>query len=135
MSFIDNAEIQTALISELKSITAITSRLGAVDDVKEDTWQGSPFKYPNVRVRIIDNVPIGNTGCLHRVRVGIQVNSEEQSSKEAEEISGIIGNRLNDACFSQSGVNIILRLTNLIPALRTDPTTWKSETLYTAIVS
>jgi hypothetical protein len=135
MSFVDNEEIKTALVAELKSRTAITSLLDSANEIKEVQYQGDTFKYPAVRVRIIDNVPVGNTGCYHKVTLGIQVNSQLDSSKEAEQISGIIGQELNGDSFRSVGVNFIMRLTNLVPALRVDERTWRSEALFTAIVS
>lgn len=135
MSFVDNAEIKTALVAELKEKTTITSRLPSVDEIRETQYQGTDFSYPNVRVRIINNEPIGNTGCYHRVSFGVQVFSQKDSSKEAEEISGIIAEELNDKGFTQNNVSFFVRITNLVPALRTDERTWKTEALFIATVS
>lgn len=134
MSFTDNEQIKSALVAYLKTITNLTAVVPAAE-IREVQYQGTTFTYPNVRVRVISNVPIGKKGCYHDVRFGIQVNSEKDSSKEAETISGIIAEELSDAAFNQDSVTFSLRLTNIVPALRVDPRTWRSETLFSAIVS
>jgi hypothetical protein len=135
MGFITNEEAKKSLISEIKSKAAITSLLGSTDEVREVQWQGDTFVYPNLRLRIIDNIPFGNTGCFHKINFGIQVHSEEASSREAEHISGIIADNLNETSFNQDGVTWTLRITNIVPALRTDKLTWQSETLFLGIAS
>ena len=135
MSFIDNEEVKSALLAHIKANILITAELPSSEEVREVQYQGTTFAYPNVRIRIISNEPVGNTGCHHRIQLGIQVNSEKLTSKEVEEISGIIGEELNDTSFSQDGVNFILRITNLVPALRVDERTWRSEVLMIGIVS
>lgn len=135
MSFIDNEEIKTALIARLKAMPSVTAELPSAKEIRESQYQGTDFLYPNIRVRVIANEPVGNSGCYHRVQFGIQVHSEKASSEEAEHISGIIASDLNDACFNQDGVTMLLRITNIVPALRVDVRTWRSETLFTAIVS
>lgn len=132
---VTNEDIKTALVAKLKSLTTLTSRLASADEVREVQYQGTTFGYPNVRVRVISNVPIGGESCYHDVQVGIQVNSENSSSKEAEEISGIIVLGLNNKAFSQSGVNCIMRVTNIVPALRVDERTWRSEVLFDSVMS
>jgi hypothetical protein len=135
MTFIDNEKFKTAIISELKSRTVVTSLFSSALAIREVQWQGDDFEYPNVRVRVISNEPFGNT-CYHNLQVGIQVYSEEKSSKEAEHISGIIAKDLHDNnCFAQNNIALILRLTNIVPALRLDERTWMSEILLTAIAS
>jgi len=133
MSFVDDEQFKTALISYLKELDPLLERIPAAE-VRETQWQGTTFTYPNVRVRVIDNRPFGSR-CHHKIQVGIQVNSEEQSSKEADEISGIIGRALSDCSFARNGVYMILQVTNLIPALRVDVRTWRSEALFTVIAS
>jgi hypothetical protein len=135
MSFVDDEQFKAAMIAEIKERNTILSLLASNEEVRETQYQGTTFGYPNVRVRVIENVPYGYSGCFHKIQVGIQVNSEEKSSKEADHISGIIGRELHDTCFSQNGVTISLRLTNLIPALRVETQTWRSEILMTAIAS
>jgi hypothetical protein len=135
MSFIDNEQFKAAIIAEMKGRSVITSVLSSVEEIRESQYQGTTYGYPNVRVRVIENVPYGSSGCYHKIQVGIQVNSEEKSSKEADHISGIIGKELHDSSFSQNGITISLRLTNLIPSLRVETQTWRSELLLTAIAS
>jgi hypothetical protein len=136
MTFIDNEVFKSTMIAELKSRPAITNLFSSPLAIREVQWQGDEFGYPNVRLRVISNEPIGTTGCYHTVQVGVQVYSEEKSSKEVEHISGIIAKDLHENnCFTQGGITLILRLTNIVPALRVDERTWMSEILLTAIAS
>lgn len=133
MSFIDNEEIKTALIARIKSLTSITSLLASPEEVREVQYQGTTFGYPNVRLRVIDNRRF--TDCYHEITVGVQVNSQKDSSKEAENISGIIGETLNDVSFESDNKAFLLRITNLVPALRVDERTWRTEAIFSGIVS
>lgn len=133
MSFVSNEEIRAALIARIKATPAVTAHLPSADEVREVEYQGTTFSYPNVRVRLIDNRRFAN--CYHEVTLGVQVHSEKDSSKEAETISGIIGETLNDVAFSSNNLTFILRITNLVPAMRVDERTWRSEALFTGVVS
>lgn len=133
MNFVDNEQYKTALIEYIKELPNLTARVPAVE-MREAQWQGETFTYPNIRVRVLDNRKFGSS-CHHTLTVGLQVFSEQKSSKEADEISGIIGRELNDKSFARNGIYTILRITNLVPALRSERLTWRSEALFTAIAS
>lgn len=137
MSFITNDQIQSALVSYLKSVSSITSSLTAgATEIREDQWQGEVFTYPNIRIRMIDNIPTGDhVGCPQNFNVSFMAFTEEASSKSAEVIAGIIGSALHGKSFSQSGLHISLIVTNLIPAVRQDRTTWRSECLMKGMMS
>lgn len=132
---VSNEDIKIALIARLKSLSAITNELPSTDEIRETQWQGTTFQYPNIRVRILSNQPMGVDSCYHDIKAGIQVNSEEDSSKEAEHISGIIVSELNNKAFRQGDVNCILVVTNLIPAIRTEQLVWRSEVLFDIVAS
>lgn len=134
MSIRSNDEIMASLITYLKENTSIVSQLSSIDEIRESNWQGDVFSYPNVRVRVIENTPIAN-GCSCKATVGVQTFSEEKSSKEAALISGIIGKEMRDASFTREGVTMVMRLTNLTPALRISTTVWRSEALFSVIIS
>jgi hypothetical protein len=132
MTDIRNDELQSTLVAYLKTIVAITNLLVTEDnsigskEIREDQWQGDNFFYPNIRVRIIGNVP----DCPGSdFTVSFMAFSQDFSSWEADKIAGIIGTSLNDKSFSQGGIFIHLRTTNLIPAVRSDLHTWRAECL------
>lgn len=132
-----NDEAQAAIVAYLKSKTAITSELPAgATEIREDTWQGTDFTYPNIRVRLIDNTPIAGRDCnLNRITFSCMVFSEEYSSQQADRITGIIIETLHDTAFSSNNFSFSLRGTSLVPAIRVDERTWRSEAFMTTTVS
>lgn len=130
-------QIQAGIVSYLKSKTTITSQLSDTDEIREDQWQGRDFVYPNIRVRLISNSPQGDIrgGCNHLVSIGIQVFSEQDSSQQADRIAGIIGDMLHGRSFSSNSLNFHTTVTNLLPAVRSDIRTWRSEVLLQCTIS
>jgi hypothetical protein len=132
-----NDEIQSSIISYLKSVSAIYNLLITWDnasgttEIREDQWQGTEFDYPNIRVRMVDNKPItDNPDCSATlITVSIMSFSQDASSWEADKIAGIISTSVSGKSFTKSGVEIYLRTTNLIPAVRSDMHTWRAECL------
>ena len=136
MAIIRNDLIQTALISKLQGEATVLAELSDTDEIREDQWQGTEFSYPAIRVRMISNKPLKNSDCdQSMIGVGLQVFSEDASSMEADRIAGIIDNALHDKPFSQDSLLIALRTDDLIPAIRSNMRTWKSEVLMNGIVS
>ena len=141
---IRNDQIQSALISKLKANTTITPLLASGTyadetwerDIREDQWQGTAFGYPNVRVRLLPSSPIGDKDCsIVKFSVSFLVFSESGSSLEADQIAGIINNELHGKTFTSNSIVISLRLESLIPAIRSDINTWRSEVLMNGIAS
>ena len=132
-----NDEIQAGIVAYLKSKTAITSLLYSDDpnEIKEDQWQGTTSNYPNVRVRMISNIPADAVCSASRYNVGIQVFSELDSSREADQIAGIIMGVLHVKGFTSSGIAFTSTVTNVIPAISQDVRTWRSEVLVSGIAS
>ena len=133
-----NDEIQASIVAYLKGIYAIYSQLvipdfptGTPTEIREDQWQGTEFDYPNIRVRMISNFPTtDNPDCSDTaITVSIMVFSQEYSTQEADRIAGIISTYVSGKSFSQAGVSVYLRTTNLIPAVRSDIHTWRAECL------
>ena len=135
MSAPSNNSIQKNVISRLKATAALVNELVAVDssanEIREDQWQGTEFIYPNIRVRMIRNNPDGDTDDCNgsTVEVGIMVFTQDYSSLEADKIAGIISSSLHGKTYSANNVELFLRTTNMIPAIRADRTTWRSECL------
>jgi hypothetical protein len=137
MTFPRNDEIQSALVAYLKTKTAITNLLVTIDvpvgsvEIREDQWQGTEFDYPNIRVRMVSNVPLGNNyECAESTfTVSIMAFSQDYSSWEADKIAGIISTSLNGKSFITGSIQFYLRTTNLIPAVRSDIHTWRAECL------
>lgn len=137
-----NDEIQAALVGYFKSIPSIADEVThtvnskSIVDVREDQWQGRDFAYPNIRIRLISNTPLWSGDCnAHRIYLGIQVFTENDSSLNADRIAGIINSALHGKSFSASSITFSLRTTNLVPAIRSDVLTWRSEVLMTGVAS
>lgn len=131
-----NDEIQDAIISTLKANATITALLVAGStEIREHQWQGTTFTYPNIRVRMISNVEESANCELSTISLSIQVFSEEASSLECNRISGIIRSELHDKSFTQDGVHIYLRSTNLIPAIRSQVRTWRAEVMMSGLAT
>ena len=133
---ISNNEIQEALIIELQAETTVLVELSDTDEIREDQWQGTEFSYPAIRVKMISNKPLVASGCDQtKISVGLEVFSEDASSMQADRIAGIIQDALHDKPFSQGSLLIALRTNDLIPAMRSNVRTWKSEVLMNGIAS
>lgn len=133
-----NDEIQASIVAYLKGIYAIYSQLitpdfptGTASEIREDQWQGTEFDYPNIRVRMISNVPsTDDPSCANaEISVSLMAFSQEYSTQEADRIAGIISTYVSGKTFSSVGVSVYLRTVNLIPAVRSDTHTWRSECL------
>ena len=125
-----NDQIQAAWVAYLKSKSAILAELKDNDEIREDDWGGTKFTYPNIRVRLIDNTPEAGRDCsLHSVTIATMAFSEETSSQQADRIAGIIMDTLQDTQFTSNGIAFGVRTTSLVPALRSDFRTWRSEAI------
>ena len=104
---ITNSNIQAAWISRLKANAPVTALVSAVE-IREDQWQGTDFVYPNIRVRLGDLTPqTTNPDCkIYLSTVSILCNSEIKSSKQADDIAGVVFNEFIGKSFSGSTVKI-----------------------------
>lgn len=132
---ITNNEIQAAIVTWLKSRTLITNELYDSEQIKEEQYQGTLSVYPAIRVRLISNKPENKQGCVQPITLGIQVYTEDSSSKNCDKIAGIIGKELHSKQFSVSGFLFGMFITDLVPAYRRDAQTWMSEVLIKADVA
>jgi hypothetical protein len=127
MTYPSNDAIQASIIAKLKASTTVTAEVGS-SEIREDQWQGTEFVYPNVRVRMINNVPTMGSNCLRaNIDLSILVFTEDDSSRNADRIAGIINTVLHESSFTSSGLQLNLHTTNLVPAIRSDTRTWRSE--------
>ena len=131
-----NDQVQAGLVSYLQSKSDVTDQLtDGADEIREDNWEGTEFTYPNIRVKLISNMPTDDGCQLSQVAVSFICNSEDYSSQEADRISGIINNTLHGKSFSSNSIAFSARLTNLLPARKTDIRTWTSEAIFNMLVS
>ena len=137
MALIRNDQAQEALILYLKTKTVVTDEVthDGVIDIREDQFQGTVFDYPNVRLRLISNEPMDDN-CDHSVvTYSWMVFSETPDSLQADYIAGIINAQLHDKQFISNGIAFTCRTTNIVPAIRIDARTWRSEVIQRSMVS
>ena len=127
---ISNEKIQASVITKLQASAALVARLKTKDEIKEDQWQGTTFAYPAVRVVLGSQTPSVAENCVAAaISLSVMVSSEDASSKQADEIAGIIANHLNKTSWSNTiqGVRFAsLWVVSLIPAIH-EGAVWKSE--------
>lgn len=137
MTLIRDDQIQAAWISKLKSNIAITSEVVA-SQIKESQPQTTDFTYPAIRVRVGPNDPSTNE-CPQDVTVRCLIFSEDASSQQCMRIAGIIMQQYHDKSFITSGLSQQMQFTgidaSLVPAVRQDMLTWRSEVILTMLVS
>jgi hypothetical protein len=131
-----NDEIQAAILAYIKTVITITAEVTVIE-MREDQFQGEDYTYPNIRIRLISNNPLNDDpSCSHQnVTFSIMVFSEDASSLEADRIAGIINTALHGKSIISNSISFFFRTTNLVPAIRQDKTTWRSEVLMLGIAS
>lgn len=132
---IPNNTVQAAIILFLKSKLAITSLLvdnagvAHPEEIREVEWQGDTFAYPNIRVDLgTQTDAIEETNCnISNITFSILVFSELYSSKEANSMAGVIANIIHKKSMTSGGVQFVRVICTLVPAIRRDERTWRSE--------
>lgn len=135
---ISNASIQAAWITKLKANTAITALVPAVE-IREESWKGTIFTYPNIRVKLGDLTPQNkNKNCqVFNSTVSILVFVEEKSSKQADTIAGVIATAFWGETFTSNGVRFAgITLDSVAPAEvpESDVNSWMSSTNFSTTV-
>jgi len=106
--------------------------------VRENQFQGTEFSYPALRVHVNYNNPIGEGPCrdeVFRIYFSITSWSEDPSSKEADDLLGLIADGLDeyiiDVATFRTG-NISLGSVN--SAIRIGPRLWRAEAFFRTTV-
>lgn len=134
MTLPSNNEVQAAIIARLKAQTTVTAEVVATE-IREDQWQGTDFSYPNIRVKMLHNRPQEDNCNKTIVDVSVQVFGEDASTLQTDRIAGIITNVLHTVQFSSSGTQVSLRVYDIVPSIRSNARTWRSEVLLAGIAS
>lgn len=136
---ISNSQIQQAWVTKLKATSSITSLVSSLE-IREDLWRGTDFIYPNIRVKLGNLVPNNlNPDCnIYKSPVSIQVYIEQKSSKQADDIAGVVATAFVGKTFTINGVRVFgITLESLNPAdvPESDPNSWMSSVNLNALVS
>ena len=125
--------------SKAQLVNKLIEYESSATEIRESQWKGTEFEYPNVRVRMIRNVPdVGN--CIKSdISFSVQTFTEDQTSAMCDEISGIIGAYFQTRQFGVSlfgsTYNFGCGAVTLIPAISLGTNTWRSEVIVTGYVS
>jgi hypothetical protein len=135
---ISNSQIQAAWISKLKANTNITALVSATE-IREDLWKGTDFSYPNIRVKLGNLTPQNpSANCqIFKSEVSILVFTEQKSSKQADDIAGVVATEFWGKSFTINGVRFSgIVLDALVPAIvpERDVNSWMSSVDFTALV-
>lgn len=122
-----NNTIQAALITRAKARTNITDLVTA-DEIREAQWQGTEFTYPNIRLALGNQIPLGEAQCNNSlIDFSFTIRSEKDSSQEADNIAGAVSEEFFDKSFTVDNVRFSrIRLTGLASAVREDRRTWRA---------
>lgn len=128
---ITNSQIQAAWITKIQSLATVTARVDS-DEVREDNWKGTDFDYPNIRVKMGLLTPqVQSNPCpIFTSQVSILVFSAQKSSKEADEIAGLIATEVWGKAFSKESIKFVgVSLDSLAPAEppEDNPDVWVSS--------
>lgn len=131
---ISNATIQPEIINFLKN-TGISGTIVPMTEVREDTWQGTTFSYPSVRLQLLTNQP--DISCMnkHAITFIVHVFSEQASSLQADTIAGQIAANIHRVQTNFITLRFMTWVTNVAPAIRTEVNVWRSGVEVSAIVS
>lgn len=127
-------DIQAGLLSRLQADTTLVALLAGTTSIKADQWQGTTFVYPAIRINLGMISPIGE--CVSgTLTFGIECYSEDASEKEANTLAYTVNNALHTKSFSSGSVRFSLYSRGVVPAIRSDERTWRSEALFRATIS
>ena len=135
---ISNSNIQAGWIAKLKANTSVTALVPAVE-IREDLYKSPTFTYPNIRVKLGNLTPTAqNNNCLvFKSEVSILVFTEQKSSKQADDIAGVIATAFWGIGFTSNGVKFAaVTLDALVPAMtpERDENSWLAEVHFTCLV-
>lgn len=128
---IANSTLKAAIVEKLQANAALTSQFpDGVQGVREVSFRGNLFGYPNVRVEIetqTDSTPDSNCTPVS-VTWSVFSFSEIHSSKQSDDIAGLVANYLQNSGFTYYGVRFVrVQILELVPAVPEDNRTWRAQ--------
>jgi len=129
---ISNQVLQKDIIADLKALVALTALLKAAADIKEDQYQGTTYGYPAVRVALARQAPYRiPEQCDHMtLTFSIRVYSEQESSKEADTVMGVIADRYHRHFFTGTGWKGWINREAVVSAALWAEKLWRSEAFF-----
>src|SRR3972149_5151749 len=135
---IDNNALQAAIVAKLKANAPWVAWLAArsaSSEIREAQWQGAEFLYPAVRVNVGTQTPTENGPCYKEnteVDFLVSALSEQDSSKEADTLAGLVNTALLGQTLAGTGFSSgLIRSDGLTGAIRLEvDRIWRAFGLY-----
>ncbi len=124
--------IQADLIADIKTQTTITDLLASANEVREDEYQGTIYRYPTLRLAIIGQTALlGPEPCdLANIQFTIRAYTEHSSSRTNSVLLGAINDVYHRKIFSGSTWVCWMQSGGLINPSRQGPKLWRGEALF-----
>lgn len=123
---LDNVDIREAVVAWLKANATIVATLDDPNEIRELSWQGEDFTYPNIRVTCA-SVP--NQCDYSDVTATISSFSEEKSSKEVLTMQGVIAKQIHKKSVEQDAIKFDnIRVTSLPDSIQENGI-WKADVI------
>lgn len=130
---ITNNDAQKAVITWIKDNATIMALLKDSNEVREESWSGEKFTYPNIRVQCEITPATGGCGP-DTCNTLIHCHSEEKSSKQAQNIAGTIAEELHDKTFTKEGFRFSAVVVQGTPRATQETSIWRSDVQVTSKV-
>lgn len=128
---IDNNLIQAAIVAKTQSLASLTAQLPeGTNGIREYNWKGTDFQYPCVRIHLENQTDLINDAesCPAQIEWSFYILSEQSSSKQANQIAGIIVSQLRGLSFSQNNIKFVrIKILENIPAMAVDERVWSAQ--------
>lgn len=134
MTLIRVDEVRSALISAVQNNATIMAELDDADEVREHSWKGTNFSYPNIRVKINQASPNTNPDCSQDFDGSLYVYSEEASSRQADQIAGIIADEYHGKSLNSENVFFTRLTCELVGAIQEGMLVWRSEIILRSLI-
>jgi hypothetical protein len=131
--------VKQAIISRLRSSLLVTALLSSgASEIRELEWQGTDFKYPNVRVRVDEFRLMGDSNCAYSVAATIYAFAENASSLIADKIGVEVFALFDRRAFTEPATTlkfVAIRATQLGASWVEASGVWQSDVQLTFQVS
>jgi len=129
---IPNQVLQKDIIADLKVYAPLISVITTGSAIKEDEYQGTTYVYPAVRVALARQAPYRIPElCDHMtLTFSIRVYSEQESSKEADTVIGVIAGHYHRHFFTGTGWKGWINREAVVSAALWTEKLWRSEAFF-----
>lgn len=120
--------VQQSIIDKLKLDVPLVAVVGL--EIREDSWQGTEFAFPAIRIALGTMRP-SSDGCRLHVPIDVQCFSEEASSLQALQLINLVadvleGTQLHDATFR----TLDIWLETVVSPVRANPRIWRGDAYF-----